>query len=100
MTEKNIGNAKENESDSESVDVVVDVEFKHTQRSLTKPAVMDTGAFSTWIDAELSKRLGGKLIEDMNGARDASGGSCLSMEKDTSISRSGAVEFMSRRFWL
>lgn len=80
------------------MDVVVDVEFKKARRWLTIPAVMYTGAFSVWIHAELFTRLGGKLIEDKNGARDAGGGSCMSRERDTSISRSGAVRFMSRRF--
>lgn len=73
MAERDRDIADENESDLEGMDIVVDVEFKNARRWLTIPAVMNTGAFSIWIDAELFKRLGGKLIEDKNGARDAGG---------------------------
>lgn len=82
------------------MDVVVDAEFRNTQRSLTIPAVMDTGALPVWIYEKLFRRLGGKLTEDMNGARDAGGDGCMSKEKNKSISRSRAADFMSRKFGL
>lgn len=68
-----INEDRDDDSDCEGLDVVVDVTFWAQNSEKAVPSVMCTAAFSIWMDMEVFKSIGGSHMDENEGAVDSGG---------------------------